>query len=122
MGYPWSDGFSLISNDLNPTIDHTSLRLGAFSPTYLVTMGSWTATTVYQSGTTMDPVVGMSLMIKNISATGSWTMCLGFNQFGTSVSEGGAGSVVSAWYWNGAKIPNSLSHVTPASTTWQAKE
>lgn len=99
MGYPWSDGFSLVANDLNPAIDHTTVKLHALS-------GYWE--TIRHLGATFNDVSGtasytafpnMSLVVNGVPSTTSWCLNMCFSI--QSQTPGVTGNVQT--YWNGAQ-------------------
>jgi len=110
MGYPWSDGFSLIANDLNPAIDHTTVKLHAFST--WVTVRQNTGNSV-RSGATYVILPSLSYVINTVPTTGSWAANFAFSL----VNPGTGGQAEVRIYWNGA-FWGGLTH-TQTADTWK---
>lgn len=99
MGYPWNDGFSLIANDLNPAIDHTTLKLHYISGNPALQQIGLNTADVIRSGNTFVLMGNCSFMTPTtFPATASWAMNFAFSMNAPS----SFGTAQAKIYWNGA--------------------
>lgn len=112
MGYPWSDGFSLISNDLNPAIDNTTIKVWHPTTGYTV-LGSTQGTDNAVIGTSWQPLNFGSMKITGIPTTTSWSLNF---YFGIGHHEPAVGTSSFKLYWNGTHWDTTLgsTHTTSA--------
>jgi len=105
VGFPWTDGGSLIHGHLNDTSSHTTLRLHNCVDYQIIGSSyeganpddpSW----IRGSGAAFLPMSGMSIVLNaDLPATTSWALDMNYD---IEHEPGGSGSSVFRTYFNGA--------------------